>query len=308
MIVIGADGGGTKTVLAAFENGARIAEAHAGPLNYRVLSPEEAARNLTDGILSLGLTEEQMKDAAALGIADPSLDDAANEEDEAAGTFYGILRSALPFPVFGRSDAYITLCGLAGVGPGTLVISGTGAMGIARNHIGEIRLAGGWGRLTGDEGSGYYIAAEGIRSALRAFDGVAPETRLTAAAAEFFGVSPERPRDLIPVFYAEPAPDIAAFSAEVARIAEAGDAEALRILDDAAHWLALYAAGLVRWSGSPLVGIYGSVLTKNGRVRAKFGEELKAAVGEVEIEIPARSAEEAAALYAETELNKLSRK
>ena len=73
MIVIGADGGGTKTVLAAFENGARIAEAHAGPLNYRVLPPEEAARTLTDGFLSLGLTEEPMKNASALGIADPPL-------------------------------------------------------------------------------------------------------------------------------------------------------------------------------------------------------------------------------------------
>ena len=298
MICIGADGGGTGTTLAAFENGVRIAEAEAGPLNYRFMPPEDAARSLREGIRALGLTEEQTARVLALGIADPSLDDAADTQDEAAARFYRILRRAVPWPVYGRSDAYVTLFGLTGGNaPGTLIVSGTGAMGIARNEKAEIRVAGGWGRLTGDEGSGYFIASEGIRAALRAADGVKPPTLLTDALTRYFGAS--SPRGLIPILYGDPEPDIASFAVEVDRCADQGDPEALRILGEAASWLAAYASGLVRWSGSRLVGIYGSVLTKNARVRSAFEAALSAEVGGVDVVLPPIPAEEAAARYAE---------
>ena len=300
MIVIGADGGGTKTALAAYRDGIRIAQAVSGPLNYRVLTPEEAVRNLTDGLLSLGVN---LGEISAVGIADPSLDDAAEEGDPAADRFYTLLRSALPCPVFGRSDAYITLFGLTeGKEPGVLVISGTGAMGIAENEAGEIRVAGGWGRLTGDEGSGYYIASESIRAALRAADGAAPPTRLTDALVRFFGAP--SPRGLIPILYGDPAPDIAAFSREAAKCAEEGDGEALSILRDAGEWLARYAAVLVKWSGCRTVGIWGSVLTGNSVVRGNFEKSLRKTSGEIEVRIPPAPAEEAAARYAEICLNR----
>ena len=45
-------------------------------------------RNLTEGIAALGIPPERI---AAVGIADPSLDDAAGEEDGAAARFYGLL-------------------------------------------------------------------------------------------------------------------------------------------------------------------------------------------------------------------------
>ena len=295
MIFIGADGGGTGTTLAAYENGVRIASAEAGPLNYRFIPPEEAVRHFTEGMAALGLAPEKI---AAVGIADPSLDDEADAEDEAAARFYGLLREKLACPVFGRSDAYVTLFGLTdGDGPGVLMIAGTGAMGIAVNEKGGIRIAGGWGRLTGDEGSGYYIAVEGIRAALRAADGIAPATDLTDALLRRFGAS--CPRGLIPVLYGDPEPDIAAFARDVADCADGGDGEALRILRDAAGWLARYAEELVRWSGCRRVGIWGSVLLRNAVVREAFERDLRERLGEAEIVVPPIPAEEAAARYAE---------
>ncbi|MCR4906751.1 MAG: hypothetical protein K6A33_11800 [Clostridiales bacterium] len=293
MILIGADGGGTKTKLAAFENGVRIAEAHAGPLNVRVLPPEEAARNLTEGLDALGIPWEKI---AAAGIADPSLDDAVGEDDEAANAFYRILAGRLPFPVYARSDVFITLEGLTRGGPGTLVIAGTGSMGMARNRAGELRVAGGWGRLTGDEGSGYFIAVRGIRAALRAADGLDRPTALLDALLSHFSV--RSARQLIPVLYGEPEPDIAAFAADVARCADDGDPAAALILDDAADRLAEIAALLVRWAECPTVGIWGSVLLRNRRVRERFETSLYASCGEAEITVPSVPAEEAAAEYA----------
>lgn len=295
MIFIGADGGGTGTTLAAYENGVRIASAEAGPLNYRFIPPEEAVRHFTEGMAALGLDPEKI---AAVGIADPSLDDEAEAGDEAAARFYGLLREKLSCPVFSRSDAYITLFGLTGgEGAGVLMIAGTGAMGIAVNEKGVIRTAGGWGRLTGDEGSGYYIAAEGIRAALRAADGITPATCLTQALLKRFGAS--SPRGLIPVLYGDPEPDIASFARDVADCAEGGDGEAQRILSDAAGWLARYAEVLVRWSGCRRVGIWGSVLLRSAAVREAFERDLRERIGEAEFVVPPIPAEEAAARYAQ---------
>ena len=107
----------------------------------------------------------------------------------------------------------MTLFGL-GRRPAVLTISGTGAMSAAEDADGNIFTAGGWGRLTGDEGSGYYIALESIRAALHAADGLAPETLLLPAVLCYFGVS--EPRDLINVFYGENCPDIAGFAEKAA--------------------------------------------------------------------------------------------
>ena len=294
-VFLGADGGGTGTALCALEGGRRIASGRAGPLNYRFIPAEEAVRNLAEGVAALGVAPERI---AAIGVADPALDDAAEADDAEAARFRALLEATLPFPVFVRSDVRMALFGLTdGTGPGVLVVAGTGAMGIAEDAQGRVLVAGGWGRLAGDGGSGYFIATEGIRAALGAFEGVSPPTALTGALPAFFGVPTLRA--LIPVFYGTPAPDVASFATEVARCAEAGDAESLRILDEAARHLVAYADRLVRFSGARTVGIYGGVLLGNRRVRGRFEAALRERFGDVAVAPPPVPPEEAAALYAE---------
>ena len=293
MIFIGIDGGGTKSVITAVKNGTRIASAKTGPMNYNFRDPREAAEEIAEGIASLGLPAGE---TAAVGIGDPSIDDMPDGGD--ISPFYSCLSEKLDSPVYVRSDAYMTLFGLTGgKKPGTLVISGTGAMAIAENGAGEIKTAGGWGRLTGDEGSGYYIALRGIKAALRAFDGISENTALCRAVTGFYGVGD--PRKLIGVFYGEKEPDIAAFASEVARTADAGDPAAKRILLDAASYLASYAVGLANWSGSEVIGVYGSVLTKNAAVRDSFERLVRERHGDIVIKEPDVSPEYAAAVYAE---------
>ena len=302
IIYIGIDGGGTKTMCAAYESGQLAATSKSGPMNYNFIGIERAAENLLAGIRALGIPSEQI---AAVGIGDPSLDDGVPEEDASlAAQFLQRIRTALGVPVFVRSDAYITLFGLTGgTRPGVLMLSGTGAMGIAENAAGEIRAAGGWGRLTGDEGSGYYIAVEAIRAALHAADGIAPQTALTDALCTYFGVT--SPRDLIPCFYPETGePDVAGFARIAAKTADAGDETARHILHDAARYLADYASALIDWSESRLVGIYGSVITENQTVRHEFTRRLSEKYPDIEITPPPVSAERAAAMYAEYQIKK----
>ena len=157
-------------------------------------------------------------------------------------------------------------------------------------------VAGGWGRLTGDEGSGYYIATRGIQAALQAADGIHPATALTQAAIEHFGV--HAPRELTAVFYGEDEVDVAAFARVVAACAEQGDTTAQDILLSAATYLAAYTTRLVQWSGARRVGVFGSVLCHNRTVRAEYERLLRERHPDIIVTEPLISPEQAAATYA----------
>lgn len=296
MIYIGVDGGGTKTALAAYEDGVCLAKARVGAINYNFIGTQAAAAHLIQGVRALGVPLAQV---AAIGVGDPSIDDAApTSPDTPTGRFAAAVQDALGVPVYLRSDAYMTLFGLTGGREcAVLMLSGTGAMGICEDAAGVVRVAGGWGRLTGDEGSGYYIATEGIRAALQAADGIAAETALTEAACRHFGV--REPRELIGVFYGEDEVDIASFSAAVAACAQAGDAIAQGILMRAAAYLSAYTCRLIQDSGAGLVGVYGSVICQNATVREEFERLVKARYPDVRICEPTVLPEAAAADYAQ---------
>ena len=290
---VGVDGGGTKTALiASTADGQKIASAVCGPLNYNFIGLDAALKNLADGVAALVLPAGSI---AAVGIGDPSIDD--ESESPMAKEFAARAAQLLGAPVYIRSDAYMTLFALTGgKKAGVLIISGTGSMAIGENDAGNIAVVGGWGRLSGDEGSGYYIGREGVCAALRAFDGVAVHTELTGAALAHFGVN--APRDLISVFYGESEPDVAGFSRCVARCAEDGDKIAESILLDAAAHLSRYASVLLERCHADLLGVWGSVLCKNATVRRAFEDGVRQKIPNVQICEPAISAELAAALYA----------
>ena len=290
---VGVDGGGTKTALvAATADGRVISSAVCGPLNYNFIGHDAALENLVEGISLLDLPKGSI---AAVGIGDPSIDD--ESESPMAQEFATRAATLLEAPVYVRSDAYMTLFALTGgKNAGVLIISGTGSMTIGEDDAGEISVVGGWGRLTGDEGSGYYIGREGICAALRAADGVAPKTALTDAALAHFGVC--APRDLISVFYGEDEPDVAAFSRCVAECAAQGDKVSKDILIDAAAHLSRYASVLLEKCNADLLGVWGSVLCKNNTVRQAFEAGVRERFPSVTICEPDKSAELAAALYA----------
>ena len=295
MIYIGVDGGGTKTALAAYEDGVQLCAAKVGAMNYNFIGVDAAAEHVIEGVRALGLPPDRI---AAIGIGDPSIDDTApTSPDSPTARFAQALTCALGVPVHIRSDAYMTLFGLTGgLERAVLMLSGTGAMGIAENAAGQTTVAGGWGRLSGDEGSGYYIAIEGIKAALQASDGIAPRTALIEAALKHFGVN--EPRELIGVFYGEDEVDIASFSSAVAACAEKGDRVARNILLRAAKYLAAYTCRLLKDSGARLVGVYGSVICQNTIVRDEYERLVLKKHPGVHICEPDVLPEEAAANYA----------
>ena len=296
---IGVDGGGTKTAIAAFdEKGNSVAESLSGPLNYNFIGIDEAVKNLRDGMNALNIPLDSI---AAVGIGDPSIDDIPDSKN--ARLFLEKCREMLGVPVFIRSDVYMTLFALTeGNKRGVLIISGTGSMAMGEDREGKTHIAGGWGRLSDDEGSGYYIGISGIRAALRCADGIAEHTELLRAALEYFGC--DSPRRLTDAFYGDAEPDVAGFSKKVAECADAGDATANAILSSAAKILADYAGVLIEKCNAETVGVYGSVLCKNKKVRGEFEDHLKARFGNIAVREPLVSAQYAAAEYAKMNCQK----
>ncbi len=141
------------------------------------------------------------------------------------------------------SDVVIAHAGALGGGPGVVIVAGTGAVALGVTGAGGHVRVDGWGYLLGDAGSAYAIGRAGLDRALRAHDGRGPSTALLDRARRAFG-----PPTGIPArvhAQRDPARVIAAFAAEVAEAARAGDELALRIWDDAADELATAAAAAV---------------------------------------------------------------
>lgn len=73
--------------------------------------------------------------------------------------------------------------GMAAVG----LIAGTGSVGIGRNAAGEIALAGGWGPLVGDDGSGFALGKDALRHAFNQLEQGASADPLTEVVCQQLG-------------------------------------------------------------------------------------------------------------------------
>ncbi|WP_373692962.1 N-acetylglucosamine kinase [Agromyces silvae] len=116
------------------------------------------------------------------------------------------------------SDVLTTHVGALGGRPGAVIAAGTGAIGYATDHVTVERRVDGWGYLLGDEGSGAWIGAAGLRAALCAADGRSggSETLLQALLGSFGSTD-----DLIDAVYSSATPGsfLAGFTPTVAAAA-----------------------------------------------------------------------------------------
>ena len=84
-------------------------------------------------------------------------------------------------------DAPTALCGAIAGQPGIIVIAGTGSVVFGENAGGETKRAGGLGYVFSDEGSGFWLAAQTIRLAIKEQDGIIPHAGLQKIVLDFFG-------------------------------------------------------------------------------------------------------------------------
>jgi N-acetylglucosamine kinase-like BadF-type ATPase len=228
-LVLGIDGGGTRTRAAMMDGERKLAYAEGGSIK-RLRVGEEAAeanlRTLLDAVYAQAGV--QALQAACVGVASATMP-GVPEWIVAVLKEYRVARSEVVGDEIIALDA--AFCG----GPGILQIAGTGTNCIGRAPGGQIETAGGWSSRLGDEGSGYWIGLHALRRALNAYDREEP-TKILARVGEIWGTPTLS--GLIQLGDSTPGPDFAALAPAIFDLALNGDAVARGVLEQAAADLA----------------------------------------------------------------------
>ncbi|MBW4575015.1 MAG: ATPase [Aphanothece sp. CMT-3BRIN-NPC111] len=243
-LVLGLDGGGTKTVcLLMDDNGQVLGRGEAGASNYQSVDIQTAFCSIQSAIAQAIASHHAVKiEAICLGLA--GVDRPA--DIQVAHNLVQQLQSSQDISVTWElsssnvlicNDAAIALVGGLGYPAGIVAIAGTGSIIFGRNYQGRTKRVGGWGYMLGDEGSAYHIAIQGMRAALRAYDGREESTILQERLLQHLGLASLE--DLITVVYQRGwgVKEIAALAPIVDRAALEGDQVANSIIEQAVREL-----------------------------------------------------------------------
>jgi N-acetylglucosamine kinase-like BadF-type ATPase len=269
---LGIDGGGTKTSVVVGDETSVLGSGSSSSCKVQKVGEACARGSLTTAIneacVHAGIAPRQITQTCA-GITGSARPEIA-----------GVMRQLLASVVYGEveivSDFEIAFEDAFGDAPGIIVVAGTGALAYGRNAKGEAARVGGWGSVVSDEGSGYWIGVEAVRTSLRACDlGEAPgllntlQERLEAKTFD----------DFIVCLNASPAPDFASLFPVVLSSAEAGEMEPNRILERAGQELSSMAEIVVKrlFANVPCaIAMHGGVFWSSSTVRRAFSGALRA--------------------------------
>jgi len=224
-LVLGIDGGGTRT-RASIADGERVlARAENGSIKRLRVGAEAAEVNLRALLKDIyGQTGVKGVHAACCGVASSTMP-GVKEWIQAVFADFGVERSEVV------GDEVIALDGAFKGGPGILQIAGTGSNTVGRAPDGSRECAGGWSSRLGDEGSGYWIGVNSLRRALHAYDRDQP-TRVLEVVGKIWGT--KTIDELVNIGDSTPGPDFAALAPAISELAEEGDKVALGVLKQAA--------------------------------------------------------------------------
>jgi len=273
-VVLGIDGGGTRTRASIVRDEQVLAYAESGSIKRLRVGAEAAEENLRmlmrEVYAQAGVTGVK---AASAGVASASMP-GVREWIGAVFAEFAVERSEVV------GDEIIALDAAFQGGPGILQIAGTGSNCIGRGPDGSRQSAGGWSSRLGDEGSGYWIGLHALRRALKAYDRE-ESTQILEKVGAIWGTAGLD--ELIQIGDSTPGPDFAALAPIVYEMAQAGDAVAAGVLEQAALDL-VESVLLVRYKlrrrfnlkEELPVAWTGSVLEKMEPARAAFFAGLKA--------------------------------
>ena len=184
-LFLGVDGGATRCRARLRDaDGRALAEAVGAAANIHVdfAAAVAAMRAVVDEALEKAGLAESDRGPIAMGLGLAGFKQGSDQT-----------RVATAFPGFrlvcAANDATTACIGAHAGADGGLVIAGTGSAAIARVQ-GKETIIGGRGFALGDDGSGSHIGLDALRSAMRAFDGLATASALTDDILAEFGGDP----------------------------------------------------------------------------------------------------------------------
>jgi glucosamine kinase len=234
-VVIGLDGGGSKTLLAVANRAGSVLtlqrDAGSNPFD---------APDWRDVLMRLGARAAEIAPRvihAAFALPGYGEVERITAAQDAAIAALGFTSWSVLNDVEAAFEA-----AFAG-NPGILLLAGTGSMLWARSAAGRDHRVGGWGEAFGDEGSAFWIGREMVARVSRDIDGRVAAPGLATALFHHLGLDAARPQDALSGWYhghAHRRSAVAALAPLVDALATAGNEAARTILDEAAGHLALH--------------------------------------------------------------------
>lgn len=236
-LVAGVDGGGSHVRAVVVDEWLRVLGEGEGPgANPGTVGREEAAERVAQAVsaaLGQAGVEAVQVQAIALGIAGAA---AAHSRPWVLELGRSLAPRAVVVP---SADYEIALAGANGRLEGVVIAAGTGSVAYGVSSGGLAHLAGGWGRLLGDEGSGYWLGLQGLRAVAQALDGQGPPTSLSVELPATLGLELDRAAVIGWLYWADPRQaEVSKLAPEVLQAAEAGDPVAGAIVTRGAEHLA----------------------------------------------------------------------
>lgn len=230
-VVIGVDGGGTKTKGVLMVEGGDVLSTTAKASSNPHSNPESAVRAALHGLVGDLCSEAEISKADVDGIC---LGMAGCDRPADKKFITDIVKESFDqeLPIEVINDALVAMMAVLGKLHGILVISGTGSICFGYNEeTGKNARSGGWGHILADEGAGYQIAVEGMKAVLAEWDQRIEKTALTEKILKQLKLND--PTDLIGWTYMQGngKAEIAALARLVHQAAEEGDQAARDILD-----------------------------------------------------------------------------
>lgn len=270
-IVLGIDSGGSKTVgCAVTDDGTILGIGFGGGTNLYFVAEDEA-------IFAIQQASRQAlsgidQDVAAVYLSAPGMTfDVAELALEGCLTYRQLVV---------EGDAPAAFRGALPQGDGVVALTGTGSF-VHGQWRGRTATVGGWGTLLGDEGSGYWIAVEGLRAVVRASDGLGPPTLLTHLFRKTLLYATER--ELIGLIYRQglSRERVASLATLVSEAAHSGDPVAREIFSRAARELAKQVVAVIsrlQVASDEFipVAVTGGVCAAGAPLLEPFAESLKA--------------------------------
>jgi N-acetylglucosamine kinase-like BadF-type ATPase len=246
-LLLGVDGGNSKTHLALADGDGALLSAVAGPtVSHQQVGMEVAGRRLLElaevAAARAGIDRESrpIADIAAVCVAGADL------PDDVRGLRAALGGRGLAAEVRIHNDGFAPLRAGAPRGWGVAVICGAGVNCVGIAPDGRSAAFPALGDISGDWGGGSSVGMAALQAAVRARDGRGPHTVLERSVPAFFGV--RRPIDVTTGLYRRRFGEgrLRELTPVVFGAAASGDEVARAILDRLADELAAMAVAIIR--------------------------------------------------------------
>ncbi|WP_298179741.1 BadF/BadG/BcrA/BcrD ATPase family protein [Saccharomonospora sp.] len=286
-LAIGVDAGGTSTRAWVVDPEGRVrGSGSAGGANPNSYPPESAAGAMVEaiGAAMAGLDPDDVR-AWVIGMAGRSklTDPDVAAVFERAWTRLGFVHAPRPRLV---SDAEAAFVSATAEPDGTVLVAGTGSIAGRIRDRSMISTVGGYGWLLGDEGSGFWLGRQAVRTALDVLNGVHPPSTLADAMLDTAGIDPAAPDAayrLLTAVNAEPPVRLARYAPLVSAAHSEGDPAAMSIVERAAELLTETALAARDVGERTPVVLAGSVLGENSPVGIAVRAAIRAAAGNIPV-------------------------